>query len=177
MVEEWRYHFQVSGDFRGRISKEMAAGMLVWTGLHILAAVVWVGGMFFAHMALRPSAAELEAPIRLGLWRRTLGRFFAWVWAAIAALLLSGYAMVLFGLGGFTAVGLHVHLMQATGIVMILLFLHLWFSPWAKFKRLLDAGDGPGAGAQLNRIRLIVTVNLVLGLITVVFGATGRYWG
>ncbi len=151
--------------------------MLVWTAVHILAAVVWVGGMFFAHMALRPSAGELEAPIRLGLWRRTLRRFFAWVWAAIAALLLSGYAMVLFGLGGFAAVGLHIHLMQATGIAMVLLFLLLWFAPWAKFKRLLESGDVPGAGAQLNRIRQIVTVNLVLGLITVVLGATGRYWG
>ncbi|MDP6708218.1 MAG: CopD family protein [Alphaproteobacteria bacterium] len=151
--------------------------MSVLIAVHILAAVVWVGGMFFALMALRPATAELEPPVRLGLWRRTLGRFLAWVWAAIAALLLSGYAMVLFELGGFAAVGLHVHLMQATGLVMILLFLHLWFAPWARLKRLLEAGDVPGAGAELNRIRQIVTVNLVLGLITVVLGAAGRYWG
>ena len=30
--------------------------------LHILAAVVWVGGIFFAYMVLRPSAGPLEPP-------------------------------------------------------------------------------------------------------------------
>ncbi len=37
--------------------------------LHVLAALVWVGGMFFAWTILRPAAvAALEAPARLGLW-------------------------------------------------------------------------------------------------------------
>lgn len=30
--------------------------------LHVLSAVVWVGGMFFAWMALRPVAASLLEP-------------------------------------------------------------------------------------------------------------------
>jgi len=40
--------------------------------LHILGAVIWVGGMFFAYMALRPAIVEtLEPPFRLKLWVNT----------------------------------------------------------------------------------------------------------
>ena len=55
--------------------------------VHTLAAVVWVGGMFFAHQALRPAAAALDPPLRLPLWSRVFDRFFAWVIAAIVLLL------------------------------------------------------------------------------------------
>jgi uncharacterized membrane protein len=151
----------------------MIAGLL----LHILAAVIWVGGMFFAHQMLRPAAGALDPPVRLGLWRRVFARFFPWVWASIAALLVSGYGMVLFGLGGFKAVGLHVHLMQGLGIIMMLAFAHLFFAPWKRFRTAVDSRDFPTAGTQLTQIRRIVTFNLVLGLLVVVIGATGRYWG
>ena len=92
-------------------------------------------------------------------------------------LLLSGYALVFGVFGGFAAAGLHVHLMQALGIVMILLFLHLYFAPWKRFRAALAAGDNAAAAGQLNQIRILVTVNLVLGLITAAIGASGRYWG
>ncbi len=45
--------------------------------LHLLAAVVWVGGMFFAWMILRPAAVDiLEPPARLRLWLSVFKRFF-----------------------------------------------------------------------------------------------------
>ncbi len=59
--------------------------------LHVLAAVIWVGGMFFAYMALRPAAGELDPPSRTALWGRTFARFFAWFWAAIIVLPVTGY--------------------------------------------------------------------------------------
>ena len=60
--------------------------------LHVLAAVVWVGGMFFAYMVVRQSAGPLEPPLRLLLWHRIFNRFFPWVWASIVLLLVSGSA-------------------------------------------------------------------------------------
>jgi uncharacterized membrane protein len=150
--------------------------MTVLVALHILAAVIWVGGMFFAYMVLRPAAGPLEPPVRLGLWARVFGRFFLWVWASIVALLASGYATLFVHFGGFAAAPLHVNLMQATGILMMLLFLHLYFAPWRRFSRAVEAGAWPDAGAQLNQIRRIVAINLVLGLITVAVGASGRFW-
>ena len=77
--------------------------MTILVALHILAAVVWVGGMFFAYMVLRPSAGPLEPPARLALWQRVFGRFFPWVWASIAVLLISGYTMLFVHFGGFAA--------------------------------------------------------------------------
>jgi uncharacterized membrane protein len=144
--------------------------------LHALSAVVWVGGMFFAHQALRPAAVVLEPGPRLLLWSHVLGRFFAWVTAAIVLLLLSGYAMVFAVLGGFGRIGLHVQLMQGIGILMMLLFFHLYFAPWRRFRAAVARQDWAEGGRQLGQIRTIVTINLVLGLIVVAIGSSGRYW-
>ena len=49
--------------------------------LHVMGVVVWVGGMFFAHMALRPAVQSLAPPERLPLLAATLSRFIAgWRW-------------------------------------------------------------------------------------------------
>ena len=54
--------------------------------LHVLAAMIWVGGMFFAWMILRPAAmAALDGPARLKLWVNVFQRFFVWVWVAVSA--------------------------------------------------------------------------------------------
>src|SRR3712207_6452114 len=97
---------------------------------HGWASVVWVGGLFLLLIALRPATAPLEPGPRLDLWARVLARFVAWVFAAIGLLRASGYILIFGVFGGFAGAGLHVHIMQATGIVMMLLFLHLYFAPW-----------------------------------------------
>ncbi|HXP05827.1 MAG TPA: CopD family protein [Stellaceae bacterium] len=144
--------------------------------LHILSAVVWVGGMFFALVVLRPSTGPLDAPVRLGLWLRVLDRFFAWAFAAIVVLLLSGFAMIFSLFGGFAGVRLYINLMMFIGIVMMMLFLHLYFAPWKRFRAAMAAGDNAAAAAQLSQIRIVVMVNLILGLVTVAIGSSGRYW-
>jgi uncharacterized membrane protein len=151
----------------------MTLGLVV----HVLGAIVWVGGMFFAYVVLRPVAGEMEPGPRLVLWRGVFRRFFPWVWASVLGLLLSGYGMLFFGLGGFAGAGLHVHLMQAIGLLMIALFLHLYYVPWRRLQRASDQGDSAAAARQLNQIRRIVAINLALGLITSAIGASGRYWG
>ena len=145
--------------------------------LHVLSAVVWVGGMFFAHQVLRPASAELDPKSRLLLWSRVLSRFFAWVIVAIVLLLASGYTMVFAVLGGFGRLGLHVNLMQGIGILMMLLFFHLYFAPWRRFRLATAREDWAEGGRQLGQIRMIVTINLMLGLIVVAIGISGRSWG
>lgn len=145
--------------------------------LHILSAVIWVGGMFAAYMCLRPAASPLEAPQRLALWRRFFAKFFPWVWAAVLLLLASGYWMMLTYFGGFAGAPLYINLMQALGLIMAALFVWLFHGAWLKFKRAVDAQDWPTAGQQLNRIRQIIAVNMPLGLIVVLIGGTGRFWG
>lgn len=145
--------------------------------VHSLSAIVWVGGMFFALLVLRPATGPLEPGPRLELWARVLDRFFTWVIIAIVLLLASGYGMIFGVYAGFRGIGMHIDIMQGLGIVMMLLFFHLYFAPWQRFQAALERHDHPAAARQLGQIRLIVTINLVLGLITAAVGASGRYWG
>jgi uncharacterized membrane protein len=151
--------------------------MSLGLAFHILAAVIWVGGMFFAHMVLRPSAGPLDPPTRLALWARVLERFFIWVWVSIAVLLASGFAMVMIGFGGFAALAHYINVMMAVGIIMVMLFAHVYFAPWRRMRRAVAAADWVEAERNIKKIRVLVTVNLLLGLITVVVGASGRYFG
>ena len=144
--------------------------------LHLLAAVIWVGGMFFAYMALRPVAATLlEPPLRLPLWAQTFAKFFPWVWAAVVLLPVTGYWMIVGPFGGFENAGWHVHVMQAIAIVMILIFLHVYFAPYRRLRRAVDAADYATAGRQLGQIRRLIGLNLVLGLTTIVVASGGRF--
>jgi uncharacterized membrane protein len=145
--------------------------------LHILGAVIWVGGTFAAYFCLRPAAGALEAPQRLRLWRNFFQRFFPWVWASVLLLVASGYWMLIMSFGGFDGAPLYINLMQFIGWVMIVLFVRLFHGPWLAFKRAADAQDWPAAAASLNNIRQIIMANLPLGLIVVVIGGTGRFWG
>ena len=144
--------------------------------LHLLAVVVWVGGMFFAYMALRPVAATLLEPsLRLPLWSQTFARFFPWVWAAVILLPLTGYWMILYVFGGFSGLALYIHIMQAVGIVMILIFLHVYFAPYQRLRKAVLAGNFTAAGKQLATIRKLIGLNLILGLVLIVVASSGRY--
>jgi uncharacterized membrane protein len=151
--------------------------LMIGVAFHVVAAVIWVGGMFFALMVLRPSTGPLDPPTRLALWERVFARFFPWVWGAVAVLLVSGFAMIIWGFGGFAKIGTNVHVMMGLGILMMLIYAHLYFAPWRRFRRAVAAGEWPVAAKYIDQIRLLVTINLVLGLITVVVGAAGRYYG
>ena len=144
--------------------------------LHLLSALFWVGGMAFAYWVLRPAAGPLDPPVRLALWRRVFERFLPWVGIAIVVLLGSGYAMLAKYFGGFAGAPTYVNVMQGLGILMVLLYLHLFFAPWKRFRRALDQGALPETDKALNQIRQIVAVNLALGIIVVIVGGTGRYW-
>ena len=144
--------------------------------LHTLAAVIWVGGMFFAYVALRPVAASLlQPPQRMPLWSQTFARFFPWVWAAVIILPLTGYWMIFWVFGGFAQVGVHVHIMQTIGLIMIAIFLHVYFAPYRRMTRAVAQSDFPEAGKQLGQIRRLIGINLSLGIIAIVSAAGGVY--
>lgn len=145
--------------------------------LHLLSAVIWVGGMFFAYVALRPvAAALLEPPLRLPLWSQTFARFFPWVWAAVVLLPLTGYWMIFGPFGGFATAPVFVHIMQALGVVMILIFLHVYFAPYRRLQRAVAAREYAAAGAQLAQIRRLIGINLALGLVTIVVAVAGPHF-
>ncbi len=141
--------------------------------LHLLGVIVWVGGMFFAHMALRPAAAEsLPPPQRLPLFVAVFRRFFLWVWLSVALILGSG-AVWMSMLGGFR-VGWHIHAMLAIGMTMAAIFSYIYFAPFSRLKHGVANQDWPAAGQAMARMRQLVGVNLLLGLGTTILAVMGR---
>ena len=141
--------------------------------MHLLGVIVWVGGMFFAHMALRPTAAELlPPPQRLPLLNGVFRRFFPWVWLSVALILSSGVLWMSM-LGGFKA-GWHIHAMLAIGMTMMAIFTYIYFVPFSRLKQDVALQDWPAAGRAMARIRQLVGVNLTLGLGTTVLAIMGR---
>ena len=142
--------------------------------VHVLGVVIWVGGMFVLHFAVRPSAARLQEPsVRLTFLSSTLARFMAWAALAIVVLLASGLAMI-FVSGGFRNAHLSVHLMLAVGLVMMLMYLHIRFAPFKRMRAAVVTGDWAVAAANLDVVRKMVSINLVLGVITIAIATIGR---
>ena len=154
----------------------MTSTMPIAIGLHLCSAVAWVGGMFFAHMVLRPAAIHvLEPPLRLLLWRRIFAGFFPWVWISVIVLTVTGYWAVVADLGGLNQQFWHILLMQLIGIPMILVFLYIYFIPYQDLKTAVVKQDWSGGGKQLSTIRKLVGTNLILGIGLVIIGSAGRY--
>lgn len=150
--------------------------LAIAVSLHTLAAVIWVGGMFFAYNFVRPVAADFEPAHRLTLWAALFHRFFTWVWISIVVLLASGYWMVFKVFGGFASLPLHVNLMQGIGLLMSAIFIYLYLKPYPTLRKAVQAENWPAAGASLNQIRRIVLLNLCLGVILVAIATGGRFF-
>jgi uncharacterized membrane protein len=141
--------------------------------LHLAGVSLWVGGMFFAWVCLRPvAAAQLQPPARLSLWSAVFARFFPWVWAAVAAILSSGLATLLFV--GMKHAPLHWHLMLLLGIIMSGIFVYVYLAPYQKLKAAVVVQDWPAGGVALARIRQLIGTNLVLGVVTIAVASLGR---
>lgn len=144
--------------------------------LHVLSVTIWVGGMFFAYMFLRPAAvSELEPPLRLKLWRQVFRRFFPWVWGSIVIIPISGLVLIK-NYGGFSHAPPSIHAMTTLATIMIIIFLIVYFVPFKRLKLLLDENDIPGAAQQLNLIRKLVGINTLTGLVTIAIATAGRYY-
>lgn len=133
--------------------------------LHVLCAVVWIGGMFFAILVLRPSLGVLEPAQRLALHGQVFQRFFKIVWHVMPLIILSGYAMIFTVFGGMAGVRWPVHVMTLLGLIMGAVFVFLYFVPYRRFQA---ATDGLSKADAVDVVRKLITLNLGLGILTVV---------
>ncbi|MGX0892038.1 putative membrane protein [Pseudomonas sp. ADAK2 TE3594] len=144
---------------------------IVYT-LHVLAALVWVGGMFFAWMVLRPAAMKaLEGPARLKLWVEVFQGFFRWVWIAVVLLPISGVGMIHLQFSGFEAAPRYVQVMMGLYVVMTALFIRIQALMLPELRTAVAAQDWPTGAAVLGRIRRLVGINLMVGLVLVAIAA------
>ncbi len=134
--------------------------------LHVLAAIVWLGGIVFMLMALRPVAAQLlEPPQRLPLMAQVMRRFFASVWLSIVILLLTGLVMLL--TVGMKNAPVGWHLMLGIGLLMSALFGHLYFGPYRRLQQAVSAANWPEAGRRVGQIATLSLLNLALGVVAI----------
>lgn len=141
--------------------------MVLFKLIHLLAVLIWVGGMFFAYMVLRPAAVEvLDVPQRLRLWDAVFRRFFGWVWGAVAAILISGLYMV-YLYGGMLNVPHYVHIMLALGLAMMAIYGYVFFACYVPLSLHVANQRWKEAGEMLGKIRKLVALNLALGLLTI----------
>ena len=147
--------------------------------IHVLAIVVWVGGMVFSHFFLRPALAQLEPPQRLRLMHDVLGRFFRAV--LVASLLSLGTGIWMIGRvakqavqsGGSFQMPLTWTLMAVLGVLMVAIFMHIRFALYARLGRAVAASDWPAGAAALAQVRQWVTINLGMGLLIIVVVLVG----
>jgi len=140
--------------------------------LHQLGALIWVGGMFFAHFSLRPAATRLlDPPVRLPLMLAVFDRFFPFIWASIA--MLWGSGLWLFLVLSHGKAGPHVHAMMGIAAVMTVIFAFIWFQPYKRMKATVAAEKWAAAGISLALIRRLIATNLALGLATAILASAG----
>jgi uncharacterized membrane protein len=139
-------------------------GFKALKALHELCAVLWVGGMFFAYVVLRPSLAAIEAPQRMLLHTQVFRKFFLVIWHAMPLILITGFAMLGL-LGGMANAPWQIHAMLGLGLVMAAVFLVIFFGPYRQFRRTTDRNR---MASSIDSIRKLIGVNLVLGVITVI---------
>jgi len=153
--------------------------------LHVISAVVWVGGMIAMKFAAHPSIVQIESPLhRLERISHALKRLF-YIVSPFAVILIITAVIMAVGLGfREAAVDINhnvidekamfiynlVHLKE--GIWMIMgtnLAAMMWFR--AKADKLLIKGDTVGAKANLSRIgNIMVPINILLGIVAIYLG-------
>lgn len=137
----------------------------IWLFVHLVGVIVWVGGMFFSLFCLSPAVADLQPQQRAPLMVGVLSRFFRYVGIAIVLVWISGLAMLL--PVGMKAAPIAWHLMLGIGTVMTLVFGLIVAVHFRQAQAHVARADLPSAGLRLARVRTLVLVNLLLGLLTV----------
>lgn len=141
---------------------------------HLLAVVVWIGGMVFAHFFLRPAALQLEPPQRIRLMHGALQRFFAAVLVAIVVILGSGLWMIGNAAKASVQAGLGFNMpldwtiMATLGLIMMAIFGHIRFALFKRLSKAVVASDWAAGGAALASIRTWVGINLSIGVVIIV---------
>lgn len=149
----------------------MAAFAPLYT-LHVWAALIWVGGMFFAWLVLRPAVVTaLEGPARMKLWAEVFRRFFLWVWLAVLILPISGIGMIQISFSGFETAPRYVQVMMGLYLVMVALFVRITTLQLPTFTQAVKAEDWQTGATSLAQIRRLVGINLIIGFMVVAVAA------
>ncbi len=146
---------------------------------HLLAVIVWIGGMAFMLFCLRPAARVLDPPARVTLMHAAMKRFIAVAAIAIAVLFVCGAAMVGVAWSEARRAGLAFNMpldwytMIAVFFVMLAVFIHIRSVLFRRLEAAVSAGRWADGADALGAIRWEVSLNLVLGTFVIFFVRLG----
>lgn len=140
--------------------------------LHVISAVIWVGGMVAMRYAAHPSFMDIESPAkRLEHISKALKRLFYIVLPfAIMLLVTAIFIAKAYGI----SYGEYSSLSQAKKGIWIFMFLNLMVMMLRRSRadKLIAVGDFAGAKKMLEMIgKYMVPLNIVLGFIAIFIGS------
>ena len=143
--------------------------------LHVISAVIWVGGMIAIRFAVHYSMQNIEDPkVKLGRTLENLKRFFNIVIPTIITLLITAIIMII--ALGFKGTALYniVIVKEIIWTIMLIIFITIYMKR-NKAQKAFDSGDFANTKKQLIPIATyFIPVNIVLGLVAIFLGITLR---
>jgi uncharacterized membrane protein len=140
---------------------------MLW--LHYLATVMWIGGMAFNILVLRPSMVAIDQNQRPVLGTTVLKRFIIFAWLSITVLILTGIPIA------FSRVAFEHILSTTYGIVLLskhfVTLIMTLIVTWVSF--VLSSKLAPFA-PKPNTILIFVKINLSLGILVLLLTAILR---
>lgn len=138
--------------------------------LHLIFAVVWIGGMIFMNLVLMPSLTTLDVNERGKLFGAVAKRFTIVSWTSVLLLLISGLIKTPEGLLFNTSsdYGIMLVFKHIIFVLMIISGFLITFIFAPKIRNLTPKpGERPNAefSAAQNKIKLLSSINMVLGII------------
>jgi uncharacterized membrane protein len=150
--------------------------MIVGLAIHIVSAILWIGGLSMALVILKPGVLAVDGQMRLAIWHREFTFVLPWSWVCIAALVLSGFAMVFIGFGELTQPPVHIRWMMGLGLLAVGIYAYFQYRLWRHFRRLMLGSDWTAAERVITKIRWLLGSVMLLGLAAAIAGSAGRYY-
>ncbi|MFA4957193.1 MAG: CopD family protein [Candidatus Methanoperedens sp.] len=134
--------------------------------LHYLATVMWIGGMAFNLLVLRPSMIVIDQNQRPVLGTKVLKRFIIFAWLSIAVLILTGIPIGLShaAFENIFSTTYGIVLLSKHFVTLIMILIVTWVS-FVLSKKLASFAPKP------NTILILVKTNLSLGILVLLLTA------
>lgn len=145
-------------------------------GLHLVAIVVWLGGLFFVTFVAAPSIGRLDPATARPLWRRLLASFLVFGGASLVVIIATGIAMVFLTFGGYAHIPDLHRVNMMIGIPAIVLFGYIAAVPWRRLRHACDANDDASADRNIRLARALLAIVLGLGLMATIVSGLARYY-
>ena len=143
--------------------------------LHVISAIIWVGGMIAIRLAVHPALQNIEeAKVKMARTLEILRSFFSIVVIAVFLIIVTAVIMsVGMGFKGTELSGI-VHVKEAIWLIMTLNFGVMMYRR-NKAERAFLSGAMQEAKEQLAPLaKFMIPVNIILGIIALYLGVTLR---